>query len=39
MTYTHLTMTELCWIEQYGELGLPVKTIAQQVIANVTNRL
>lgn len=45
MTYTHLTMTELCWIEQYVELGLAVTTIANklsralQTVYNVVNFL
>ena len=45
MTYSHLTMKELCWIEHYHELGLAVKTIAKklsrslQTIYNVVNAL
>jgi IS30 family transposase len=45
MTYTHLTMKELCWIEHYYECATPVKTIAGklsrslQTIYNVVNRL
>lgn len=43
MTYTHLTMEELCWIEHYFELGIPVKVIAKklaralQTVYNVVN--
>lgn len=45
MTYTHLTMKELCWIEHYYELGLAVKSIAEklsrslQTIYNIVNAL
>ena len=45
MTYTHLTMDELCWIELYFDHSTPVKMIAQklsrslQTIYNVVNAL